>query len=221
MADVRFLTDRVKLEGRRAFTFSIWGDVPVYGERYYETEGGTWREWNPSRSKLAAYLLKGGTIFPFAERNSVLYLGVAQGTTASHISDICVGGQIYGVEISPEAIRKFTALSTVRRNLYPILADAARPESYADLLPPKVEIIYQDIAQKNQVDILLKNSSLFLKKDGLAYLMLKARSVDVTAPAARIYSEVRRRLLDVFEILDERSLKPYSIGHRAFVLRRL
>lgn len=219
MADVKFLTDRVKLEGRRVFTFSIWGDAPVYGERYYEAEGGTWREWNPSRSKLAAYLLKGGSIFPFAERSTVLYLGVAQGTTASHISDICVEGRIYGVEISPEAMRKFTALSTVRRNLYPVLSDAARPESYADLLPPRVDIIYQDIAQRNQVDILLKNASIFLKREGVAYLMLKARSVDVTAPADRIYSDVRRRLLEVFDILDERSLKPYSVGHRAFVLR--
>lgn len=213
------LPGRVRLEGRRAFTFSTWKDAPVYGERYYEAEGGVWREWNPSRSKLAAYLLKGGRIFPFSERSTVLYLGVAQGTTASHISDICVEGPIYGVEISPEAIRKFTALSTVRRNLYPILADASQPECYADILPPRVDIIYQDIAQKNQVDILLKNTSLFLKRGGTAYLMLKARSVDVTAPADRIYSDVRKRLLETFEILDERSLKPYSIGHRAFVLR--
>ena len=209
----------LKLEGKRVFTRCPWGDAPIYDERIFADSDGVWREWNPYRSKLAAYILKGGEHFPFSRSTTLLYLGVAQGTTASHISDICTEGRIYGVEISPEAIRKFLKLAERRENLYPVLADASRPELYADIVPPGVDVIYQDIAQRTQVEILIKNAELFLKGGGYAFLMLKARSVDVAAPPDKIYADVRRKLVEVFEVLQERSLKPYQKDHRVFVLR--
>ncbi|MEM1780611.1 MAG: fibrillarin-like rRNA/tRNA 2'-O-methyltransferase, partial [Desulfurococcaceae archaeon] len=60
----------------------------VYGERLFKYENVEYREWNAYRSKLAGALANGLSEQPIREGDRVLYLGVASGTTASHISDI-------------------------------------------------------------------------------------------------------------------------------------
>ncbi len=53
----------------------------------------------------------------------------------------------------------------------------------------KVDLIYQDIAQRNQADIALKNVEYFLKEDGYLILMIKARSIDSTADIREIFKK--------------------------------
>ena len=69
-------------------TRNLTPGIQVYGERLLEVEGVEYRSWTPYRSKLAAAILKGLERIPVKPGDRVLYLGVASGTTCSHISDI-------------------------------------------------------------------------------------------------------------------------------------
>ena len=108
------------------------------------------------RSKLAALVLKGSPI-SLKKNNNVLYLGAANGTTVSHVSDIVSDGTVFAVEFSPRAMKDLINVTTSRMNLVPILADAANPKSYQNMVPG-VDVIYQDVAQKDQAMIAIRNA---------------------------------------------------------------
>lgn len=154
-------------------------------------EGAEYREWVPTRSKLAAYLRSGGTYFPFRRSTNVLYLGAASGTTASHISDIVCEGTVYCVEISTRSFRDLVPVCESRPNMVPFLADATRPQEYSFGVSG-VDVVYQDIAQKGQALIFAKNLKAFSVQRGL--LVIKSRSEDVTKRPEAVYEEARRRL---------------------------
>ncbi len=133
---------------------------------------GSLRVWPPERSKLAAlYYLGSGPEINATDQ--ILYLGAASGTTVSFIADYA--GVVYAVEIAPEPLVKLLQVCCVKKNIIPIPADAAIPTIYAPLVS-RVDLIYQDIAQKEQVEIALMNL-FFLKPGGMLILMLKTRSV--------------------------------------------
>ncbi len=133
---------------------------------------GSLRVWPPERSKLAAlYYLGSGPEINASDQ--ILYLGAASGTTVSFIADYA--RVVYAVEIAPEPLVKLLPVCSVKKNIIPIPADAAIPRTYAPLVS-RVDLIYQDIAQKEQVEIVIKNL-FFLKPGGLLILMLKTRSV--------------------------------------------
>ena len=192
----------------------------VYGERLFEYKGEEYREWIAKRSKLAAAIMKGIREFPIKEGDYVLYLGIASGTTASHISDI-IGweGLIYGIDISGRVLRKTYLIARKRTNIIPILADASLPSSYSHLIPKKVNVLYEDVAQKHQVDILIKNAEYFLKSNGYALFAVKARSIDVTKPPKEIFKEVEKKLKEYFDIIDKVRLEPYEKDHMFYVLK--
>lgn len=186
--------------------------VPVYGERILDG----YRLWDPFRSKLAAFLQKsqGKNKSPcIASNGKVLYLGAATGTTVSHISDIVKDGLIYAVEFSPRSMRDLIRLAERRDNIIPILADAAKPEEYSALAEP-VDLVYQDIAQKNQAEIAALNSNRYLKPGGDLLLMIKTRSIDVTASPAEVLSLEIKKLKSI-DILDIMDLLPFHQDHWA------
>jgi fibrillarin-like pre-rRNA processing protein len=189
----------------------------VYGEKLVESRGREYRLWNPRRSKLAAALLNGLKTFPFHDNSKIIYLGASTGTTPSHISDITPDGLVYCVEFSPLMMRKLVDLSQIRPNLIPILDDATKPRNYLHLVE-KADIIYSDVAQPNQTEIFMENMRLFLKEDGVGFLMLKARSIDVTRNPEEIYREEESRLKTAgFRVLEKIDLEPYEKDHMAFV----
>ena len=206
----------VYTDGDRVYTVNLDPGVAVYGERLVAQGGVEYRAWDPRRSKLAALLQKGVGVFPFGRRTDVLYLGAAQGTTVSHISDICVEGTIYAVEVSRRAFQKLLALSERRHNVMPILGDAGKPEAYERLVGP-VEALYQDVAQRDQVEIFARNLR-FLKPGGFGLLMVKARSADVTAKPQAIYEAARRELAAELDVLQVTELDPYEADHAAIVV---
>ena len=184
--------------------------VPVYGERIL----CGYRLWDPFRSKLAALLLKSKGLGLRLKRDSkVLYLGAATGTTVSHVSDIVADGLVYAVEFSPRSMRDLIRLCERRENIIPILADAARPETYAALVEP-VDLVYQDIAQRNQAEIVSLNCARFLLSGGELLLMLKTRSVDTTASPEAVLQIEKKNLsgLDLNDIMD---LLPFHQDHWA------
>ncbi|HUS75338.1 MAG TPA: fibrillarin-like rRNA/tRNA 2'-O-methyltransferase [Methanothrix sp.] len=205
----------IGVEGQKRLATRSDDVVPVYGERILDG----YRLWDPFRSKLAALLLKARSTRPVLARDAkVLYLGAATGTTVSHVSDIVRDGMVYAVEFSPRSMRDLVRLCERRKNIVPILVDAAKPEEYAFLVEP-VDLVYQDIAQRNQAEIASGNCARYLKPGGDLILMLKTRSVDVTAcPEAVLQSETKNlQGLDLMQVMD---LLPFHQDHFAMQAKK-
>ncbi len=177
--------------GKNWYTRSLVPKQRVYGEKLIHEDGVDWREWNPFRSKLAAGLCSGLKDLTIAPGQTVLYLGSAEGTTVSHVSDL-VGeeGVVVGVDISPQAMRSFTRLTESRSNILPLLADANHPEELAKELGDfSADVIIQDVAQKNQADIFLKNWKVFAHSASQGFLIIKSRSIDFSMDPSRVVAK--------------------------------
>jgi fibrillarin-like pre-rRNA processing protein len=195
----------------------------VGGERTLATRGpqvseeatdGEWRAWDPARSKLGA-MLDAGMETGLAGGETVLYLGAAAGTTASHVADFA--GPTYAVEFAPRPVRDLVAVARDRDRLFPLLKDARRPETYAHVVEP-VDVIVQDVATRGQAAVALENRQ-FLKDDGRLLLAVKARSEDVTRDPEAVFEDVTAELAEGYELLARRRLDPRHEDHLAVVAR--
>lgn len=207
-------------EGRDLYTVNLTPGVRVHGEALRAVGGVEYRSWDPFRSKLAALLARGATVdFPSRPR-AVLYLGGAHGTTVSHLSDMYPDAEVFVVEKSPMAFAPLLALSRRRSNLLPLLTDAQLPERYqADV--GEVDLLYQDVAQRNQARIFAENARACLAPDGLGILMLKIRSVTQSRPAAVVAREARGILVrEGLQIRSETPLSPFSRDHLGLTTTR-
>jgi len=205
----------------RLYTKNLVKGQRVYGEKLVVYKGEEYREWIANRSKLAAAIKKNIGKVPINENDKVLYLGIASGTTASHISDIIGwGGMIYGIDISARILIELMKVVKKRKNIIPILADASKPEMYLSIVP-KVDLVYQDIAQPHQVKILVNNVDLFLKNKGYIFFAVKARSIDVSKDPRLIFEEVNKELEEYgFKIINKVRLEPYHRDHMMFLLQK-
>ncbi|MBI3026978.1 fibrillarin-like rRNA/tRNA 2'-O-methyltransferase [Candidatus Woesearchaeota archaeon] len=205
---------------RQLFTVNLTPTQNVYGEKLVEQDGAEYREWDAFKSKLAASILKGSPNIGIRKNDAVLYLGSASGTTASHVSDIIGSeGIIFAVDISPRVMRDMVFLCYNRKNISPVLADSNKTDMLKERMSA-VDVVYQDVAQKNQVGIFLKNTELFLKKDGYALLAVKARSIDVTKQPKQIFKDARQKLENDLTIIDYRELEPFQKDHCMFICKK-
>ena len=106
-------------------TRNLTPGITYYGEPVFVVDGVEYRSWNPTRSKLGALILKGVKNMPIKPDSKVLYLGVASGTTVSHVSDILgLGGHVWGVDFAPRSMRDLLdKVTRHRNNISPILGD--------------------------------------------------------------------------------------------------
>lgn len=192
--------------------------VPGYGENIVQIRGEEYRIWNPYTSKLAAMILKGCSP-PIQKNYNVLYLGAANGTTVSHVSDMLSEGTVFAVELSPRAMQDLIKVSRHRINLVPILADAMHPNSYKNMVY-QVDLIYQDIAQKEQAEIAMRNARLFLKKHGFLILMIKSRNIDSTKKPEEVATKEIAKL-STFRILELGNLRPFHSDHIVVVAQKI
>jgi len=177
---------------------------------------GVFRLKNESEELLATRNLTPGLSF-YGERFIEVegYLGVASGTTCSHISDIVGwGGHIWGVDFSPRPMRDLIDnLARHRENVSPILEDARSPGSYSALVPT-VDVIYSDVAQPDQASIVVKNAERYLGHGGWALVAIKSRSVDSARSPREVYAEqvdiLGKNGFEVGELLE---LEPYEKDH--------
>ena len=184
---------------------------PVYGEPV--SEG--WRRWNPHRSKLGATFEK-NVDTGLSGGDAVLYLGAANGTTVSHVADFA--GPTYAVEFAPRPTRDLLAVAEDRPNLFPLLKDARKPETYAHVVESGLDAIVQDVATRGQAEVALSNRQ-FLRDDGRFVGAVKARSEDVTREPEAVFEDVLDRLRDGYEVLATERLEPYHDDHLAVVAR--
>lgn len=206
-------------ERERLYTESACPGTRVYGERLVRSGDSELREWDPRRSKLGAYLTVGGKNFPFKRDGNILYLGASSGTTPSHVADICCDGKVYCVEFAQRMFRDLVKTCETRPSMIPILGDATRPAEYS-VFVDSVDVVYQDVAQKRQADIICDNMDLFDARYGM--VAVKARSEDVTSAPEDVFADARARIKDRgFRVLDHRSLEPYEKAHEMIVFERI
>jgi fibrillarin-like pre-rRNA processing protein len=193
--------------------------IKVYGEKIIKNKNKELRSWMPYRSKLAAAILNGLEIEIKKDYN-VLYLGAATGTTVSHISDITRDGIIYAVESSPVSMKKLITVCEKRPNIIPILNDAFHPDRYASIVS-NVDLIYQDISQRNQAEIFFENIKKYLRENGTGIIMVKARSIDVAIKPKIVYEKVcnylKEKSLSIKQVFE---LEPYEKDHAVIIISK-
>jgi fibrillarin-like pre-rRNA processing protein len=198
-------------EGGNLYTVAA-SDEEVYGENFVERQGESYRRWHPDRSKAGAAVKKDMEL-GLDRSDDVLYLGAASGTTVSHFSDILRDGFVFAVEYSDTVIRDLVHVAEDRKNIAPILANARNPEEYLELIGEKVDVVFQDISQRDQAEILIKNAEKFLQEDGTALLAIKARSVSSSRDAEEVFDEVKDKLRGKFDFVAESRLDPHEKDH--------
>ncbi len=187
------------------------------GTIFVKSKGG-YRVWDPTKSKPAAAIKNGLKIFPLEKGMSILYLGAGHGTTSSYFSDIIEkDGIIYAVEVSDRIIGKLLEVAKEKGNICPILGDA-RLMDYKWV--GKVDFVYQDIAQRDQVEIFLRNVKEFLKPGHFCAIAIKARAIDSVADPNAIYREAERKIEKELEIKDFVKLDPWEKDHCFIVCKK-
>lgn len=221
MTEIVEIFDQVYKYGTQGIlvTRNLTPGLKFYGEPLYEVDGVEYRSWNPTRSKLGAVILKGLKELPIKQSSLVLYLGVASGTTVSHVSDIVgMTGHIWGLDFAPRAVRDLLDnVTRHRKNISPILGDARHPQQYVQLVQP-VDVVFADVAQPDQAEIMAKNAKYFLKEGGHIMLSVKARSIDVKEDPKVIYEEQVKILEDAgLSIIDVIELDPFEKDHAMII----
>jgi fibrillarin-like pre-rRNA processing protein len=187
--------------------------LATQGEAVYgEPVADGWRAWDPHRSKVGAMYELG--MEPGLESgDGVLYLGAANGTTASHVADVC--GPTYAVEFAARPMRDLLSVAESRENLIPLLKDARKPETYAHVVESGLDTIVQDVATHGQARVALANRR-FLRDDGCLCAAIKARSEDATRDPDEVFAGALDELREGYTILDSRRLA-FHADHLAVV----
>ncbi|OIO24429.1 hypothetical protein AUJ14_06095 [Candidatus Micrarchaeota archaeon CG1_02_55_22] len=209
-------------DGRVLATANLTPGLRVYGERLFRVGSTEYREWDPSRSKLGASIVNGVSEMPIKPGAVVLYLGAANGTTVSHVSDVVgPGGLVVAVEFAPRPMRDLLRLCEKRENIVPILEDARFPERYADVVAESggADCVFEDVADPEQVRIMDVNAQL-LKSGGQGMLALKARSIDAVAEPNRVFKTAEAQLSKSFNVVQVVDLEPFEKDHVLFLLEK-
>jgi len=206
---------RVKL-----YTPNLTPGIKYFDEEIERFNGLEFRNWDPKRSKLAASIVKEASQIGIKEGDTILYLGASHGYTPSFVSDI-IGekGFMFALDFAPRVVRDLVFLCEKRKNMAPVMGDANQPGTYRHRVT-MVDIVYQDVAQRNQAEIFLKNCDAFLKPGGFGLLAVKSRSVDITKKPKDIYAEVRQMLDRKITVVDYRILDPFEKDHAMFVCKK-
>ncbi len=203
--------DNLLFRNNYLLTKNLLPGESVYGEKLIKIKGIEYRVWDPRLSKLAAAIIK-GINFYFKNDGIILYLGASTGSSVSHLSDILVNGKIYAVEIAKEVGVKLIMLAEKRKNIYPIIADARKPEFYKDLVSD-AEFVYQDIPQKDQIEIFLSNLKISKGKKGV--IAIKTRSIDVSKSIKEVAKEEVNKLNKYAKVEQVIRLSPFYNDHLA------
>lgn len=160
--------------------------------------------------KLEAYERAGGEGFAPASEDAVLYLGAAEGARAASIAEQVHQACVVAVEKSPVAALRLVEQAEASANLVPYVGDARRPEAYAPLVP-RLGLLFQDVAQPDQVEIFLDNARRLAPRRG--YLALKAASIAVDRPPEQVFEQARERIAEEATVREVVSLEPYHDDH--------
>ena len=170
-------------------------------------------------SKLEAAIKKKVKV-PIKKKDIVLYLGASHGITAELIAKkVGKEGFVFCLDISPDVVKTLVEVCENHENMTALLFDANKPEEYKNRVV-KSDIIYQDITQKNQIDIFLKNIAMFLKEKGYAIIALKTKSIDSVKSKEEVLQQVKNQLEEKLKIISVTDLEPYHKDHYFIICKK-
>ena len=174
-------------------------------------------KWNPYKSKWKAAKELNLDV-SIKKEDNVLYLGASSGGTIKHLCGK-TKGLIFAVEISCKMAIGLIKLAKKKRNIAPIIEDARNIKSIKKRLYKKeINIFFQDIPSKDQIDILI-NASKIVNKNCKIFFVLKTQSISTNIPK-KTYFETIKKLEKHFEILDSKTLEPFQKKHYFFILKQ-
>ncbi|MBI5884476.1 fibrillarin-like rRNA/tRNA 2'-O-methyltransferase [archaeon] len=222
MPELKEIFENVFSANNKLYTKNLAPGQRVYGEALLKSSGIEYREWVPWRSKLSAGIRQGLKELPIRKGSRVLYLGCAEGTTVSHVSDIVESnGLVIGIDFSGKSMQKFIQLAETRTNIIPLLADANQPQEYeADVKELKPDVLFQDVSQPNQSEIFAKNAGKFLAEGQHALIALKTQSIDVTKKPIEVIENELKELIKHFDVLQTINLEPFEKDHALIHCRK-
>ena len=191
-------------------------------------------EWNPYKSKLAAAIRSGLQILPIIKNSKVVCINPLEESTILHISNIVgSGGSVFVIDVNKNKKSFLNKLVDTHENIIPIY-DTIDELSFSSSITGKVDALYVDITEAEQIKQIVDKCELLLKNEG--FLMLVAKKdgdailendiVEWMAEQRAGLNKIREmtaKLKSQFEIIQEINLgvnyetEPYHRLH-AFIL---
>ena len=191
-------------------------------------------EWNPYKSKLAAAIRNGLQILPIIKNSKVVCICPLEESTILHISNIVGnGGSVFVIDVNKNKKSFLNKLVNTHKNIIPIY-DTIDELSFSSSITGKVDALYVDITEAEQIKQIVDKCELLLKNEG--FLMLVAKKDDNAILENDIVGwmaeqraglnkirEITAKLKSQFEIIQEINLginyetEPFHKSH-AFIL---
>ena len=133
-------------------------------------------EWNPYKSKLAAAIRNGLQILPIIKNSKVVCINLPEESTILHISNIVgSGGSVFVIGVNKNKKSFLNKLVNTQKNIIPIY-DTVDELSFSSSVTGKVDVLYVDIPESEQIEQIVEKYGSLLKNEG--FLMLIAKKDD-------------------------------------------
>ena len=130
-------------------------------------------EWNPYKSKLAAAIRNGLQIIPIIKNSKIVCINLPEESTMLHISNIVgSGGSVFVIDVNKNKKSFLNKLVDTHENIIPIY-DTIDELSFSSSITGKVDALYVDITEAEQIKQIVDKCELLLKNEG--FLMLVAK----------------------------------------------
>ena len=190
-------------------------------------------EWNPYKSKLAAAIRNGLQILPIIKNSKVVCINLPEESTILHISNIVgSGGSVFVIDVNKNKKSFLNKLVNTHKNIIPIY-DTVDELSFSSSITGKVDALYVDIPESEQIEQIVEKYGSLLKNEGFLMLVTKKDDAilenDIVGWMAEQRAglnkirEITAKLKSQFEIIQEINLginyamEPYHKLH-AFIL---
>tara|TARA_B110000196_G_C21120278_1_gene652837 strand:- start:1026 stop:1763 length:738 start_codon:yes stop_codon:yes gene_type:complete len=163
---------QVKIDNEEQLvTKNLVKGTKMYGEKIIMVNGEEFLEWNPYNCKLAAAIRNGLQILPIIKNSKIICICEKAETTISHISDIVYDGSVFvvGDNNKNDLLKN---LDIVRKNIISV-SDNQFEQLYSTSITKKIDVLYVDIPQFDQMELVVKKYSSLLKTGGFLMLTIK------------------------------------------------
>ena len=83
----------------------------------------------------------------------------------------------------------------------------------------KVDAMFQDISQRNQAELFVRNAR-FLKKGGLGAIAIKTKSISQSMKKEDVLADEKKILASEFDILQILTLEPFEKHHYLILVKK-
>ena len=157
-------------------------------------------EWNPYKSKLAAAIRNGLQILPIIKNSKVVCINLLEESTILHISNIVdSGGSVFVIDVNKNKKSFLNKLVNTHKNIIPIY-DTVDELSFSSSITGKVDALYVDIPESEQIEQIVEKYGSLLKNEGFLMLVTKKDDAILENDIAGWMAEQRAGLNKIREI---------------------